>query len=142
MASLTNVITIVYSLVFLVKFIANYSTGQICVQQLGKSRSAVNNQSMLKGEKRLLRHGDKVALLYKSSHTYRFDFLTSSYGIDYNNNNSYCINKEIIPKIPLLNSTTAWDTRDGTLLVFNSTNIVHKDKVNINLFKSSIKFFI
>uniref|UniRef100_A0A2S2PS51 Bifunctional polynucleotide phosphatase/kinase n=1 Tax=Schizaphis graminum TaxID=13262 RepID=A0A2S2PS51_SCHGA len=111
------------------KFIADYSTGQICVQQLGKSRSAVNNQSMSKGEKRLLRHGDKVALLYKSSHTYRFDFLTPSYGIDYYKKNTYCINKGIISKIPLLNSTTVWDTRDGSLLVFNSTNIVHKDKI-------------
>uniref|UniRef100_A0A2H8TJF9 Bifunctional polynucleotide phosphatase/kinase n=2 Tax=Melanaphis sacchari TaxID=742174 RepID=A0A2H8TJF9_9HEMI len=111
------------------KFVADYSTGKICVQQLGKSRSAINNQSMSKGEKRLLNHGDKVALLYKSNHTYHFDFLTLSYNIDYNKNNFFCINKAITPKILLSNSTSMWDIIDGTLLVFNSTNIVHKDKI-------------
>lgn len=116
------------------KFIADYSTGQICVQQLGKSRSAVNKQPMVKGEKRLLNYGDKVALLYKSNHTYHFDSVSLSYGIDNNKKNSYCTNKEIIPKIPLSHSTCMWVNR-GTLLVFNSKNIVHKDKVNINWFK-------
>ncbi|XP_050063519.1 uncharacterized protein F21D5.5-like isoform X2 [Aphis gossypii] len=110
------------------KFIADYSTGQICVQQLGKSRSAVNKQPMVKGEKRLLNYGDKVALLYKSNHTYHFDSVSLSYGIDNNKKNSYCTNKEIIPKIPLSHSTCMWVNR-GTLLVFNSKNIVHKDKI-------------
>jgi len=115
-----------------VKIIADYSTSRVWVQQLGKSRSAVNNETMTKGEKRLLSYGDKITLLYKTKHIYHLDFLTPTYGIDYDKNKTFSLNEEIKPKIPLSNSTLLWDDRDDTLLVFNSPNIVHKDKVNIN----------
>jgi len=115
-----------------VKIIADYSTSRVWVQQLGKSRSAVNNETMTKGEKRLLSYGDKITLLYKTNYTYHLDFLTPNYGIDYDKRNTLSLNEEIIPEIPLSNSTLLWDNRDDTLLVFNSPNIIHKDKVNIN----------
>lgn len=120
------------------KIIAEYSTSRVWVQQLGTSRSAVNNETMTKGEKRLLSYGDKISLLYKTNHTYHLDFLTPNYGIDYDKRNTLSLNEEIIPEIPeipeipLSNSTLLWDNRDDTLLVFNSPNIIHKDKVNIN----------
>ncbi|XP_060859894.1 uncharacterized protein F21D5.5-like [Metopolophium dirhodum] len=113
------------------KIIADYSTSRVWVQQLGNSRSAVNNETMTKGEKRLLSYGDKITLLYKTNHTYHLDFLTPTYGIDYDKNNTLSLNEEIIPKIPLSNSTLLWDDRDDTLLVFNSSNIVHKDKIAV-----------
>jgi len=115
-----------------VKIIADYSKSLVWVQQLGKSRSAVNDQTMMKGEKRILNYGDKITLLYKTNHIYHLDFLTPTYGVDYNQRNTFCLNKEIIPKTPPLNPTLIWDDRDGTLFVFNSPNIVHKDKVSIN----------
>jgi len=104
---------------------------RVWIQQLGKSRSAVNNETMTKGEKRLLSYGDKIILLYKTNHTYHLDFLIPTYGIDYDKRNTLSLNEEIIPKISLSNSTLLWDERDDSLLVFNSPNIVHKDKVNI-----------
>jgi len=115
-----------------VKIVADYCASQVWVQQLGKSRSAVNDKTMMKGEKRLLNPGDKITLLYKTNHTYHLEFLTPTYGIDYSKRNTICSNKEIILKTPPTNSSLIWDDRDGTLLVFNSSNIVHKDKVNDN----------
>lgn len=120
------------NLFILVKIVADYSVSRVWVQQLGKSRSAVNDQTMIKGEKRLLNLGDKITLLYKTNHTYHLDFLTPTYGMDYSKNNTICLNKEIIVKTPPSNSTLGWDTRDGTLLVFNSPNIVFTDKVSGN----------
>lgn len=114
------------------KIVADYSKSRVWAQQLGKSRSAINDQTMMKGEKRILNHGDKITLLYKTNHIYHLDFIIPTYGIDYNQRNTFCLNKEIIPKSPISNPTLIWDDRDGTLLVFNSPNIVHKDKVNIN----------
>jgi len=118
---------------FLVKFVADYSTARVLVEQLGSNRSAVNNESMIKGEKRLLNHGDKVSLLFNSSFTYHLDFVTPpTYGVDSNKRTTNCLDREISPKKPRSDSTTKWETRDGTLLVYNSSNIVHKDKVNVN----------
>lgn len=114
------------------KIIADYSTSRIWVQQLGKSRSAVNNEIMTKGEKRLISYGDKIHLLYKTNHTYHLDYLTPDYGIDYDKRNTFSLNEEIIPKIPLSIFPLRWDDRNSSLLVFNSPDIVHKDKVNIN----------
>jgi len=116
-----------------VKFVADYSTARVLVEQLGSNRSAVNNESMIKGEKRLLNHGDKVSLLFNSNFTYHLDFVTPpTYGVDSNKRTTNSLDKEISPKKPRSDSTPKWETRDGTLLVYNSSNIVHKDKVNVN----------
>ncbi|XP_022180133.1 uncharacterized protein F21D5.5-like [Myzus persicae] len=131
------------------KFVADYSTARVLVEQLGSNKSAVNDESMIKGEKRLLIHGDKVALLFNSNYTYHLDFVTPpTYGVDSNKRTTNCLDKEIsskkprsdsiskwetrdeiLPKKPRSDSTSKWETRDGTLLVYTSSNIVHKDKI-------------
>lgn len=112
------------------KFIADYSTARVVVEQIGSNRSAVNNESMIKGEKRLLYHGDQVSLLFNSNFTYHLDFITPpTYGVDSNKRTTNCLEKEISPKKPRSDSTSKWETRDGTLLVYNSLNVCHKDKI-------------
>lgn len=114
------------------KFVADYSTGRVFVEQLGTYSSAVNNVSMMIGEKRLLNHEDIIALLYENKYTYHLDFFTPNYCVDSNKKTTNCLNNEISPEIPRSDSTDEWETRDGTLLVYKSSNIVHNNKVNVN----------
>lgn len=96
------------------KFVADYSTARVLVEQLGSNKSAINNESMIKGEKRLLIHGDKVALLFNSNYTYHLDFFTPpTYGVDSNKRATNCLYKEISPKKPRSDSTSQLETRDG-----------------------------
>ncbi|CAH1736188.1 unnamed protein product [Aphis gossypii] len=112
------------------KFVADYSTARVLVEQLGGNKSAVNNESMIKGEKRLLNHGDKVALLFNSNYTYHLDFVTPpTYGVDSNKRTTNCLDKEILHKKPRSSSTPKWDCINDSLMVYNNPNIVHKDKV-------------
>lgn len=107
--------------------------GRVLVEQIGNNKSAVNNESMIKGEKRLLYHGDKVSLLFKSDYTFRLDFITSpSYGVAVASNKRPTGQsiEDILPKKPRPEHKEKWQTRDGTLLVYNSSNLNHKDKVS------------
>jgi len=97
-----------------VKFVADYSTARVLVEQLGNNRSAVNNQSMIKGEKRLLNHGDKVSLLFNSNHSYHLNFVTPpTYGVDSNKRTTHFLGKEISPKKPRSDCTSKCETTDG-----------------------------
>lgn len=111
------------------KFEADYSMARVLIEQLGCNKSAVNDESMIKGEKRLLYHGDKVSLLFKSNYTYRLNFLSPSI-IESNKRRNSCPNKNISPKKLRLNDIPKWETIDGSLMVYNSPNLVHKDKVS------------
>ncbi|XP_025191378.1 uncharacterized protein F21D5.5-like [Melanaphis sacchari] len=112
------------------KFIADYSTARVLVEQLGSNKSAVNNESMIKGEKRLLNHGDKVALLFNSNYTYRLDFVTPpSYGVDSNKRTTNYLDKEIYNKKPRSDSTSIWEYKNDSMMLYNSSNIVHKEKI-------------
>lgn len=118
------------------KFEADYSMGRVLVEQLGSNKSAVNGESMIKGEKRLLYHGDNVSLLFNSNHTYRLDFVSPpNYGIKSNKRTTTSLDQDISYKKYRSDSSAKWETRDGTLLVYNSSNIVPKNKVNFCLFK-------
>jgi len=117
-----------------VKFEADYSVGRVLVEQLGSNKSAVNEESMIKGEKRLLCHGDTVSLLYNSNHTYRLDFVSfPNYGVESNKRPTTSADQYILPKKPRTNLIEKWETVDDTLLVYNSSNLVHKNKVNYKL---------
>lgn len=123
------------------RFEADYSMSRVFIEQLGSNKSAVNDESMIKGEKRLLYHGDKVSLLFNSNYTYRLNFLSPP-GSETNKRLTNYSNQDISPKKPRLNLTTKWETRDGSLLIYNSSNLVHKKKVHFlsisilfNLFK-------
>lgn len=114
------------------KFEADYSKGHVIVEQLGNNKSAVNNESMIKGEKRILYHGDYVSLLFNSNYTYRLKFLTPpSYGVAPNKRPTECMNQEILCKKIRLNGDAKWEKWDGSLLVYNSQELVHKEKVNL-----------
>lgn len=118
------------------KFEADYSMGRVLVEQLGSNKSAVKGESMIKGEKRLLYHGDNVSLLFNSNYTYRLDFVSPpNYGVKSNKRPTISLDQDISYKKYRSDSSTKWETRDGTLLVYNSSNIVHKNKVNFCLFK-------
>lgn len=113
------------------KFEADYSMNRVLVEQLGSNKSAVKGESMIKGEKRLLYHGDTVSLLFNSNHIYRLDFVSPpNYGIESNKRPTTSSDQDISYKKHRSDSTSNWETRDGTLLVYNSSNIVHKNKVN------------
>lgn len=113
------------------KFEADYSMGRVLVEQLGSNKSAVKGESMIKGEKRLIYHGDNVSLLFNSKHTYRLDFVSSpNYGIKSNKRPTVSVDQDISYKKHRSGSPGKWEVRDGTLLVYNSSNIVHKNKVN------------
>lgn len=118
---------------FIVKFVADYSMGRVLVEQIGSNKSAVNDDSMIKGEKRLLYHGDKVSLLFKSNYTFRLDFITSpSYGVATASNKRPTgqSNEDTSPKKSRPEDKEKWQTWDGTLLVYNSLNLNHNDKVS------------
>lgn len=86
---------------------------------------------MIKGEKRLLYHGDKVSLLFNSDYTFYLNFeFTPSYGVESNKRSTNSLDQDISPKKPRSDVTAKWETRDGTLLVYNSSNLVHRNKVN------------
>lgn len=86
---------------------------------------------MIRGEKRLLYHGDKVSLLFNSDYTFCLNFeLTPSYGVESNKRSTNSLDLDISPKKPRSDLTAKWETRDGTLLVYNSSNLVHRNKVN------------
>lgn len=117
------------------KFEADYSMGQVLVEQIGCNKSAINGQSMVKGEKRILHHGDKISLLFKDdNYNYHLNFKCKypNYGIKSNKRPSNCSNQEISPKRPHANLTAKWEKRDNSLLVFNSANLVHRDKVYLS----------
>lgn len=104
---------------------------RVFVEQLGYNKSAVNEESMIKGEKRFLYHGDTVSLLFHSEHTYRLDFVSPlSYGVESRKRPITLSDQHIVSKKPCMGLTENWETRDGTLLVYNSSNLVHKNKVN------------
>jgi len=114
-----------------VRFVADYSTNRVLVEQLGNYSSGVNDESMVKGEKRLLNIGDKVSLLYKTNFIYRLDFEDSpTYKLDSRKRTNSIINKEITCKRHC--SDSRWDTIKRTLLVYNSSHVIHKNKVNVN----------
>ncbi|XP_050422103.1 uncharacterized protein F21D5.5 [Adelges cooleyi] len=115
-----------------VKFEADYSMGRVVVEQLGNNKSAVNEESMLKGEKRLISHGDKVSLLFNSDYCYQLEFIPPpNYGLfDAKKRISEYSENSISPKKRRTAAATEkWETRDGTLLVYNSDDLVHKSKV-------------
>lgn len=111
------------------KFEADYSMARVLIEQLGCNKSAVNGESMIKGEKRLLYHGDKVSLLYKSNYTYRLNFLSPPI-VESNKRRMSCENNDTSPKKLRLNNIQEWQTIDSSLMVYNSPNLVHKDKVS------------
>lgn len=114
------------------KFEADYSMGHVLVEQLGNNKSAVNNESMIKGEKRILYHGDKVSLLFNSNYIYRLSFITTpSYGIAPNKRPTECLNQDILRKKLRSNHDAKWERWDNSLLVYNSKELVHKEKVNL-----------
>lgn len=101
------------------------------VEQVGSNKSAINGESMIKGEKRLMYHGDKVSLLFNRDYSYCLNFESSpSYGVESNKRSTNALEQDISPKKPRSDLTAQWETRDGTLLVYNSSNLVHKNKVN------------
>jgi len=112
------------------KFEADYSMGRVLVEQLGCNMSAVNEESMIKGEKRLLCHGDTVSLLFNSEYTYRLDFVSPpNYGVESGKRPITLSDQHILSKKPRTGLSEKWETRDGTLLVYNSLNLVHKNKI-------------
>ncbi|XP_060852447.1 LOW QUALITY PROTEIN: uncharacterized protein F21D5.5-like [Rhopalosiphum padi] len=112
------------------KFVADYSTARVLVEQLGSNKSAVNDESMIKGEKRLLIHGDKVALLFKSNYTYHLDFVTPpTYGVESKKKDTNCLDKEMSHKKSRSDSTPQWECKNSSIMVYNSSNIFHKDKI-------------
>jgi len=115
-----------------VKFEADYSTARVVVEQLGSNKSAVNDESMIKGEKRLLCNGDKVSLLFNSNYTFRLKFESPpSYGVESHKRPTNCSDQDNSPKKPRPDPIIAkWETRDGTLLVYNCSNLAHSNKVN------------
>lgn len=114
------------------KFEADYAMGRVLVEQLGSNKSAVNKESMIKGEKRLLYHGDIVSLLFGTNYTFRLNFLAPpSYGAMSKKRPNNCLEEKIITKKFCPTILPKWETRDGTLLVYNSLNLDHKDKVNL-----------
>lgn len=123
------------------KFEADYSMGRVLVEQVGSNKSAINEESMIKGEKRVLHHGDKVSLLYNSNYTFRLDFVPPhSYGLESSKKRSASsFDQDVSPKKPRSATPSSWETKDGTLLVFNSSNLIHKHKVN---FKMNFFFII
>lgn len=127
------------------KFEADYSMGHVIVEQLGNNKSAINNESMIKGEKRILYHGDKVSLLFNSNYTYRLSFITTpSYGIAPNKRPTECLNQDILRKKLRSNLEAKWERWDNSLLVYNSKELIHKEKVNLFLIivNSNFKLFI
>ncbi|VVC40863.1 Hypothetical protein CINCED_3A022676 [Cinara cedri] len=117
----------------IVKFEADYSVGHVLVEQLGNNKSAINNQSMIKGEKRILYHGDKVSLLFNSNYTYILNFITTpSYGVSPNKRPTENLNQKIACKKirPCENKWEKWNS----LMVYNSQDLVHKEKC-IYIFK-------
>lgn len=121
---------------FTVKFEADYSRNRVLVEQLGSNHSAVNNESMIRGEKRLLYHGDKVSLLFTSNYVFNLNFVPNavfnSYGLESNKRLTHCSDQYIVPKKCRSDIAAKWETKDGTLLVYNSSNLVHKNKVNLS----------
>jgi len=114
-----------------VKFEVDYSKGQVVVEQLGHNKSAVNGESIIKGEKRLLYNGDKVSLLFNSNYRFLLNFESPpNYGIESHKRPTNYSDKDNSPKKPRPDPITAkWETRDETLLVYNSPNLIHKNKV-------------
>jgi hypothetical protein len=121
---------------FTVKFEADYSKNRVLVEQLGSNQSAVNNESMIKGEKRLLYHGDKVSLLFNSNYIFNLNFVPNamfkSYGLESNKRLTNSPDQYIVAKKFRSNIAAKWETKDGTLLVYNSSNLVHKNKVDLS----------
>lgn len=119
---------------FTVKFEADYSRNRVFVEQLGSNQSAVNNESMVKGEKRILYHGDKVSLLFTSNYVFNLNFVPNAmyknYGLESNKRLTNSPDQYIVPKKCRSNIAAKWETKDGTLLVYNSSNLVHKNKVD------------
>lgn len=104
--------------------------GRVLVEQMGINKSAINKESMIQGEKRLLYHGDKVSLLYDSDYTFRLNFVTPpSYGVISKKRPTNCLDDNILTKKSRLN-LSKWEIHDGTLLIYNSYDLVHKNKVN------------
>lgn len=106
--------------------------GRALVEQLGSNKSAVNGQSMIRGEKRILYHGDTVSLLFNSDHTYRLDFVSPpNYDVGSNKRPTTSPDQHTLPKKPRTDLVEKWETRDdGALLVYCSSNLVHRNKVN------------
>ncbi|XP_050524930.1 uncharacterized protein F21D5.5 isoform X2 [Daktulosphaira vitifoliae] len=113
-----------------VKFEADYSTRHVIVEQIGNNKSAVNGESMMKGEKRLINHGDKVSLLHGSDYSYYLKFiLPPDYGVsnpkkrvtEYYNNETFKKKKST--------ESQKWDTRNGALLIYTSEELIQKSKI-------------
>lgn len=127
----TFLISLFY-LVHTVKFVADYSNNRVVVEQVGSNKSGVNGQSMIKGEKRILYHGDKVSLLHNSNYSYCLNFETTpKFGIESNKRSTNILEQYNPPKKPRPELCAKWETKDGTLLVYNSLNLIHKTKVSL-----------
>jgi len=118
-----------------VRFEADYSNARVVIEQLGSNKSAVNGESMIKGEKRILYNGDKVSLLYKSDYTYCLNFeSTPSYGIESNKRTTNSLEQYSSPKKRRQDLIAKWEIRDDSLLVYNSSNLIHKNKVDFDFY--------
>lgn len=116
---------------FIVKFEADYDKGIVMVEQLGNNNSAINKKSLVRGEKRLLNHGDKVSLLVNRDYTYELNFVEPpDCSAKPKKRSVNWLTKAISPKKLCSSTLGKWEVNDGSLLVFSSLNLIHKSKVN------------
>jgi hypothetical protein len=129
--------------VFSVSLYADYDAVQVRIKQIGPNTSGVNGLALKKGETQVLRHGDRLELLF-GKFIYRVEFephpslekmKTEGDGRKRKLDEATSVNKKVCSEslnmdVGERNLESRWETIDnGKLLIYTGKHVVAQPKV-------------